>query len=164
MTQGRKPEATKPVDRAQRTLVLIKPDALQRGLTGEILARLERRGLRIVALRLLHMDEGMARRHYAAHEGKAFFPGLVRFITSAPLVAMVLEGDDAVEVVRQTMGATDPRQAAPGTVRGDLAVDIGRNLVHGSDSPEAAAREIALFFAPGELFDDQRDVEPWVSE
>lgn len=157
-------EATKPVERAQRTLVLIKPDAVQRGLTGEILARLERRGLRIVALRLLHMEEAMARQHYAPHAGQPFFPGLVHFITSSPLVAMVLEGSDAVEVVRQSMGATDPRQAAPGTIRGDLAIDIGRNLVHGSDSPEAAAREIALFFTPEEIISYGRDADRWISE
>src|ERR1041384_502760 len=127
-------------------MVLIKPDAIQRGLTGAILARLEARGLKIVALRMLQMDEALARRHYAAHVERPFFPGLVEFITSGPLVACVLEGRSAVDVVRNTMGATDSAKAAPGTIRGDWGVDIGRNLIHGSDSGEAAAREIEIFF------------------
>ena len=130
----------------ERTLILVKPDAVQRGLIGEVLGRLERRGLRLVALRLMQADEALARRHYAEHEGKPFFAGLVDYITSSPLVAAVFEGPDAVAAARQTMGSTNPVEAAPGTIRGDFALEVGRNLVHGSDGPESAAREIALFF------------------
>ena len=148
----------------ERTLVLIKPDAMQRGLAGEIIARLERRGLRIVAMRMLHMDEGLACQHYAAHQGKAFFEGLIRFITSSPIIAAVFEGENAIELVRQSMGATNPAQAAPGTIRGDLGIDTGRNLVHGSDSPEAAEKEIRLFFQEGEMFSYERSIDPWVFE
>lgn len=148
----------------ERTLVLLKPDAVQRGLTGELLSRLEARGLKIVGLKLMRMTEELARRHYQAHIGKPFFPGLVKFITSGPLVAMVLDGKNAIEVVRNTMGHTDPAKAGPGTIRGDLALEIGRNLVHGSDSPEAAQREIALFFQPSELLDYCRDTDPWITE
>ena len=148
----------------QRTLVLIKPDALQRGLAGEILSRLERRGLKIVALRLMQLDDALARRHYAEHEGKPFVDSLVRFITSAPLIAGVLEGPNAIEVVRGVMGATDPQQAAPGTIRGDLALYIQNNLIHGSDSPEAAAREIALFFDERDILSWERSTDPWVFE
>ncbi len=147
-----------------RTLVLIKPDALQRGLAGSILARLEARGLRIVALKLIQIDRDLAQRHYQAHVDKPFFGGLVEFITSAPVVAMVMEGKDAVAVVRRTMGETDPAEADPGTIRGDLGIDIGRNLVHGSDSAEAAQQEIALFFEPEEILDYRRSIEPWITE
>ena len=143
----------------QRTLVLAKPDALQRGLAGTIIARLEARGLKIVALKLIQIDRALAQRHYAAHVDKPFFAGLVEFITSAPVVAMVVEGREAVEVVRRTMGETDPAKAEPGTIRGDLALDIGRNLVHGSDSPEAAQQEIALFFDEAEVLNYRRDTE-----
>jgi nucleoside-diphosphate kinase len=129
-----------------RTLILVKPDAFARGLTGEILARFERKGLRIVALKLMTVDDALARRHYAEHEGKAFFVELVEFITSAPLVAMVLEGDEAVTAARQVIGATDPLEAAPGSIRGDYAIAVGQNMVHGSDSPESAQRETELFF------------------
>lgn len=148
----------------ERTLVLIKPDAMQRGLAGEIIARLERRGLRIVGMRMLHMDEALARRHYAEHEGKPFLEGLIRYITACPLIAAVFEGPRAVEMVRQAVGATDPGKAAPGTIRGDLGLEIGRNLVHGSDSLEAAEREIRLFFDEGQLFSYQRSIDPWVFE
>lgn len=148
----------------ERTLVLLKPDALQRGLVGELTTRLEARGLKIVAMKLMQMSQALARRHYEAHVGKPFFPGLVEFITSGPLVAMVLEGKDAVAVVRNTMGATDPAKASPGTIRGDLAIDMGRNLIHGSDSLEAAQREIALFFKESEVVDYQRDTDPWITE
>ena len=137
----------------QRTLVLIKPDAVQRKLMGEILSRLERKGLKIVALKMLHLDEALAQRHYAIHQDKAFFRGLVDFITSSPLVAAVLEGEGAVEAVRRLMGETNPLQASPGTIRGDFGLDIECNLVHGSDSEESAVSEIALFFSEGELFD-----------
>ena len=147
----------------ERTLILVKPDAMQRGLAGELLSRFERRGLRLVGLRLLHIDEALARRHYAEHEGKPFMEGLVSFITSAPVVAAVLEGPRAVAAARQAMGATDPLAAAPGSIRGDLALDVGRNLVHGSDSPESAAREIALFFAGEPLLEWTSDRDRWVA-
>ena len=129
-----------------RTLILVKPDAFARGLTGEIIARFERKGLRIVALKHMTMDTELAQQHYAEHDGKPFFGELVSFITSGPLVAMVLEGDEAVEVVRAANGATDGRKAAPGTIRGDLALSNRENLVHGSDSPESAVREIGIWF------------------
>jgi len=148
----------------ERTLVLIKPDAMQRGLAGEILARLERRGLRIVAMRLFQMDEALARRHYAEHEGKPFFEGLISYIISCPIIAAVFEGTNAVEVVRKTMGATNPAAAEPGTIRGDLALETGRNLIHGSDSLESARREIALFFRDDEVHTYPRDVDRWLFE
>jgi nucleoside-diphosphate kinase len=148
----------------ERTLVLVKPDAVQRGLVGDILSRLERTGLKLVALKMLHMDREMAERHYAIHRGKPFFEGLVQFITSSPLVAAVFEGPMAVEIVRKAMGETDPARAAPGTIRGDLALDIGRNVVHGSDSVETAEQEISLFFGPQEVLSYERQVEPWIIE
>jgi nucleoside-diphosphate kinase len=130
-----------------RTLVLAKPDAVERGLAGEIISRLERKGLRLVALELRQVDEPTARKHYAEHEGKPFFDGLVEFLTRSPLVAMVVEGpEDTWKMVRTLMGVTNPKDAAPGTIRGDLATVMGENLVHGSDGPDAAIREIALFF------------------
>ena len=130
----------------ERTLILVKPDAFARNLTGEIIARFERKGLRLVALKLMTMDRDLAERHYAEHEGKPFFGELVSFITSGPLVAMVLEGDQAVAAARQVIGATNPLEAAPGSIRGDYAIEVGQNMVHGSDSPESSAREVALFF------------------
>jgi nucleoside-diphosphate kinase len=148
----------------ERTLVLVKPDAMQRGLAGEVLSRLERRGLRIVGLRLLQVDEAMARRHYGEHEGKPFFEGLVEYITSAPIIAAVFEGTSAVAAARQTMGVTDPIEATPGTIRGDFALEIGRNLVHGSDSVESAEREIALFFEGQPLIEWSRDTDRWIFE
>jgi nucleoside-diphosphate kinase len=129
-----------------RTLILVKPDAFERGLTGEVIGRFERKGLRIVALKLMQVDRELAERHYAEHSGKPFFPELVEFITRGPLVAMALEGDQAVEAARQVIGATNPLEAAPGSIRGDFAVEITFNLVHGSDSAATAAREIDLFF------------------
>ena len=147
-----------------RTLVLLKPDAVQRGLVGELVSRIERRGLRFAAMKLLVMDKELAHRHYAPHVGKPFFEGLVEFITSGPLVAMVIEGENAVEVVRGIIGATNPVDAAPGTIRGDLATSIGLNLVHGSDSPEEAKREIALFFGPEEIESYSRDIDRWIIE
>ena len=131
-----------------RTLILVKPDAFARGLTGEIIARFERKGLRIAALQHMTLDEATARQHYAEHEGKPFFGELVEFITSGALVAMVLEGHEAVTAARQVIGATNPLEAAPGSIRGDFALEIGQNMVHGSDSPESAKREAELFF-PG---------------
>lgn len=148
----------------ERTLILVKPDAVQRGLIGEVLGRLEARGLRIVGLRLMHVDDALARRHYAEHDGKPFFAGLVDYITSSPLVAAVLEGPDAIAAARQTMGATRPTEAAPGTIRGDLGLEVGRNLVHGSDGPESAAREIALFFGEEPLPSWERDTDRWIFE
>ena len=149
---------------SERTLVLLKPDAVQRGLAGRIISRLEDRGLKIVGLKLMQMDMPTAQRHYAEHVEKPFFAGLAEFMMSRPLIAMAVEGKNAVEVVRKTMGATNPQNAEPGTIRGDLAVDIARNLIHGSDSPESAARELAIFFEDGDLLDYSRDVEPWVTE
>jgi nucleoside-diphosphate kinase len=135
----------------ERTLVLIKPDAIQRALAGEILARFERRGLAMRAAKLVHVDRDLAERHYGEHAEKPFFGELVEFITSAPTLALVLEGEGAVAVARETIGATDPAKAAPGTIRGDLALSMPDNLVHGSDAPETAAREIELWFPKGEL-------------
>lgn len=148
----------------ERSLVLVKPDAMQRGLASEVLGRIERRGLKIVAMRLLRMDEEMAKRHYAEHVGKPFFGRLVGFITSGPIIAAVFEGENAVALIRQTMGATDPAKAAPGTIRGDLGIDLGRNLVHGSDSPQSAEREVALFFDKSEIVGYERSLEPWIKE
>ena len=147
----------------QKTLVLLKPDAVQRGLVGEIVSRLEARGLKIVGLKMMQVSRELALRHYEEHQGKPFFDGLVDFIISGPIVALALEGENAVGLVRRTMGATSPLDSDPGTVRGDLAVDIGRNLIHGSDSPESARRELALFFAEAELLDYTRDNEPWIT-
>jgi nucleoside-diphosphate kinase len=148
----------------QTTLVLIKPDGVQRSLAGEIITRLERRGLKLVAMKLIQIDEALANRHYKAHVGKPFFPGLVQFITSSPVVALAVQGKNSIEVVRQTMGATDPKSADSGTVRGDLGLDIGRNLVHGSDSLEAAAHELSLFFSSGEIIDWERSIDGWITE
>jgi nucleoside-diphosphate kinase len=148
----------------ERTLILVKPDAMQRGLAGEVLSRLERRGLRIVALRLLQVDEAMAKRHYAEHEGKPFFAGLVDYITSSPIIAAVFEGVNAVAAARQTMGVTRPTEAAPGTIRGDFGLEVGRNLVHGSDSPESAEREIGIFFEGQTIATWARDVDRWIFE
>ncbi len=132
----------------ERTLILVKPDAFARNLTGEIIARFERKGLRVVALQLMTMTRDLAARHYAEHEGKGFYEELVDFITSGPLVAMVLEGDQAVVAARQVIGATNPLEASPGSIRGDYAIEVGQNMVHGSDAPESGQREIGLFF-PG---------------
>ncbi len=148
----------------ERTLVLVKPDGVQRGLVGEVISRLERRGLKLAALKLMLVDDALARRHYAEHLERPFFPGLAAFITSSPLVAIVWEADNAVSIVRQTMGETNPVNSPAGTIRGDLGIDIGRNLVHGSDGPESAEREISLFFAPGEILSYDRSLEPWIRE
>ncbi len=130
----------------ERTLILVKPDAFSRNLTGEIIARFERKGLRLVALKLATIARDLAERHYAEHEGKSFYEELVQFIISGPLVAMVLEGDHAIQAARQVIGATNPLEASPGSIRGDYAIEVGTNMVHGSDAPESAAREVALFF------------------
>ena len=148
----------------ERTLVILKPDAVQRGLIGEITSRFERRGLKVIGMKLMFIDDKLARHHYSIHEGKPFFDGLIRYITSAPVVVMVLEGPEAIEVVRRTMGATKPMEATPGTIRADYAVTIGRNLVHGSDGPETAVREIDLFFTESELISWDRCSDAWTFE
>jgi nucleoside-diphosphate kinase len=147
----------------ERTLVLVKPDGVQRGLVGEIIGRLERRGLHLVGMKLIRIDRELAERHYAEHRDKPFFSGLVDFITSAPVVAMVWEGPGAVALVRAMMGATDPAAASPGTMRGDYAVSIGANVVHGSDSVHRAAEEIALYFSAGDLVEWESALAVWLN-
>ncbi len=148
----------------ERTLILLKPDALQRGLAGEIISRMERRGLKMVGMKLMQLDDAFARRHYAEHEGKPFLESLISFITSGPLIAAALEGPNAIELVRKQMGATDPQNADSGTIRGDMALYVQYNLIHGSDSPESAERELGLFFGDGELVSWERNIDPWVFE
>jgi nucleoside-diphosphate kinase len=148
----------------ERTLVLVKPDGVQRGLIGEIIGRFERRGLRLVGMKFVWASEELAERHYAPHKGKPFYPGLIRFITSGPVVAMVWEGTQAIEKVRKMMGKTKPAEADLGTIRGDLAMDMGQNLVHGSDGPETSATEIAIWFSPEELVEWARSIDTWVFE
>ena len=147
----------------ERTLVIAKPDAVQRGLTGEVISRFERRGLKLVGMKLIQIDQALARRHYAVHEGKPFYDGLIAYITSAPVVVMVWEGPRAIEIARRTMGATRPAEAEPGTIRADLGVEVERNLVHGSDAPDTAAYEISLYFGDDELVDWSRDTDRWIS-
>jgi nucleoside-diphosphate kinase len=148
----------------ERTLVLIKPDAMQRGLAGEIITRLERRGLKIVGMRLMKVTRQLARKHYAEHEGKPFFAGLVEYITSSPILAAVFEGNGAIAAVRQTFGKTNPLQAEAGSVRADYGLETGRNLTHASDSPASAKREIALFFGDAPPIAWTRDTDRWVFE
>jgi nucleoside-diphosphate kinase len=148
----------------ERTLVLVKPDGVQRGLIGEVISRLERRGLRLVAAKFLKVSQEMAETHYAIHKNKPFYNGLIKYITSAPVMAMVWEGPDAVTAIRQTMGATRPTEAAPGSVRHDFAREIGRNLTHASDTVENSKNEVALWFEPGELVDWKRATDQWVFE
>ena len=148
----------------ERTLVLVKPDGVQRGLIGSIISRLEQRGLKLVGMKLMQLDDVLARQHYSEHVDRPFFGGLVDFITSAPVVAMAWESNGAVEAVRNTMGQTNPTASPPGTIRGDLGLDIGRNLVHGSDSPESAERELSLFFSDTELLDYERANDQWIKE
>jgi nucleoside-diphosphate kinase len=148
----------------ERTLVLLKPDAIQRGLIGPILTRLEQRGLRFAALKLMQVTPELAERHYGVHKGKGFYDGLVSFITSGPLVAAVVEGKDAINVVRGTMGKTNPAQSDPGTIRGDWGLEVGRNLIHGSDSPESAVYEIPLFFTEAEILSYRRAIDDWIEE
>lgn len=148
----------------QRTLVLVKPDGVQRGLVGVIIARLERRGLKLLGLKMMQISKDVAARHYGEHQGKSFYDGLIAFITSGPVVAMIWEGREAVTVVRSLMGATDPLKAGPGTIRGDLALDLGMNLIHGSDSPGRAETEIALFFEPRELHEYERTTDRWIRD
>ncbi|OQA11496.1 MAG: Nucleoside diphosphate kinase [Chloroflexi bacterium ADurb.Bin360] len=146
----------------ERTLIILKPDAIQRGLIGTLIARIEQRGLRIAGLKMLWVSPELAERHYGEHRGKAFYEPLLRFITSAPVVALVVEGPQAISVMRMLMGKTDARQADPGTIRGDFGLSNRHNLVHGSDSPESAEREIALWFTPEELFSYHRPTESCV--
>ena len=148
----------------EQTLVLVKPDGVQRGLVGEIIARLERRGLKLAGLKLMQVDEALARQHYAEHVERSFFPSLLQFITSAPVVAMVWEANNAVALVRQTLGETNPANSPAGTIRGDFGIDIGRNLTHGSDSPESAEREVNLFFRPEEIIPYDRSLDAWITE
>ena len=147
---------------AERTLILIKPDGVQRALVGQVIERYEERGLRIVGLKMVHVDRALAEQHYAIHRERPFFVGLVEFITSAPLVALAVEGPNAISVCRAINGATRPEEAAPGSIRGDLALETGQNLVHASDSAETAASELALWFSAEELFDYPRDIDRWV--
>jgi len=148
----------------ERSLVLLKPDAVQRGLVGRLISRLEQRGLKLVGMKLIHMDEDLANQHYSDHVNKPFFPSLVKFITSSPLVAVVVEGERVVEIVRSLMGNTDPLDSPIGTIRGDLALSVGLNLIHGSDSVESASREIKLFFSPDEIISYNREIEKWITE
>lgn len=148
----------------ERTLVLVKPDGVQRGLIGEIIARLERRGLKLVAAKFMQVSRELAEQHYAVHQGKPFYEGLIAYITSAPVMAMVWEGPNAVAAVRQTMGATRPTEAAPGTIRHDFGLEIGRNLTHASDSPENGEKEVALWFTPEEIVSWSRDLDKWYFE
>jgi nucleoside-diphosphate kinase len=148
----------------ERTLVLLKPDAVQRGLIGVIITRLEQRGLKLAGMKFMQVPRDLAERHYAVHKGKPFYAGLIDYITSSPVVAMVWEGTRAIEVVRRTMGSTNPTNADPGTVRADYAVEIGRNLVHGSDGPETAAYEIPLWFSESELASWPRELDKWILE
>jgi nucleoside-diphosphate kinase len=148
----------------EQTLVLVKPDGVQRGLIGEIIGRLERRGLRLVAAKFIHVSQELAETHYAIHKGKPFYEGLIKYITSAPVMAMAWDGPNAVAAIRQTMGATRPTEAAPGTIRHDFALEVGRNLTHASDSVENGEKEVALWFEPAELLDWKRDTDRWIFE
>jgi nucleoside-diphosphate kinase len=147
---------------SERTLILVKPDGVQRQIVGRILARYEERGLKLVGLKLVHIDRQLAEQHYAAHREKPFFAGLVDFIVSGPLVAVAVDGPNAIAVVRALNGATRPHEAAPGTIRGDFALETGQNIVHASDSADSAASELALWFRPEELLDYERDIDRWV--
>ena len=148
----------------EKTLVLVKPDGVQRGLIGEIISRLERRGLRLTAAKFMQVSRELAETHYAIHQGKPFYDSLIAYITSAPVMAMVWEGPSAVAAVRQTMGATRPTEAAPGTVRHDFGLEVGRNLTHASDSPENGEKEVALWFREEELVSWERALDPWYFE
>lgn len=148
----------------ERTLIIVKPDAVQRGLIGQIVHRFERRGLRIAAMKLMQITPELASRHYAIHKGKPFYDGLIAYITSGPVVVIVLEGNDAIDIARRTMGATRPAEAAPGTIRADFGLEVGRNLVHGSDGPDTAAFEVDLFFDEDEILSYSRDTDRWIFE
>jgi nucleoside-diphosphate kinase len=148
----------------ERTLIIVKPDGVQRGLIGEVLGRFERRGLKLVGLKLMTISRDLAERHYSVHQGKPFYAGLVDYITSGPVVVGVLEGPRAVAVTRAAVGATNPAEAAPGTIRGDLGLEIGFNIIHASDSPENGGHEVALFFEESELVSYSRDIDRWIHE
>jgi nucleoside-diphosphate kinase len=148
----------------ERTLIIVKPDGVQRGLIGQVLERFERRGLKIVGLKMIQVSRDLAEQHYAEHRGKPFFEGLVGFITSSPVVVGVLEGPSAIDMVRATVGATNPATSAPGTIRADFGLTIGRNLIHASDGPDAAQREVSLFFSPDELVSYERSIDRWLIE
>ena len=148
----------------EKTLVLIKPDGVQRGLVGQVISQLERRGLKIVALKMLTIDHELAALHYSEHQTRPFYKNLIEFIISGPVVAMVFEGPDAVTLVRKTIGATNPLEASPGTIRGDMGITIDKNIIHGSDSLESANKEIALFFQPAEILNYQRNIDTWITE
>ena len=148
----------------EKSLVLVKPDGVQRGLVGEVISRLERRGLRLVAAKFIQVSRELAETHYAIHKGKPFYDGLIKYITSAPVMAMAWEGPNAVAAIRQTMGATRPTEAAPGSIRHDFALEVVRNLTHASDSVENGEKEVALWFKPGELVDWKRDIDRWIFE
>lgn len=148
----------------ERTLIIAKPDAVQRGLSGEIMRRLEQRGLRLIGLKLMQVSRELAEQHYGEHEGKSFYEGLVSYITSGPVVVMAFEGKHAIAAARNTIGSTKPHEAGAGTIRGDYALDVGRNLVHGSDKPETGEREVALFFDEDELLSWTRDTDRWIFE
>ncbi len=148
----------------ERTYVMVKPDGVQRNLAGEILSRYEKKGYQLVAMKMLQLTRAMAEEHYAEHQGKGFFAGLIEYITSGPVIAMVLEGKDVVTGVRAMNGATNPASAAPGTIRGDLAIDMGRNVVHASDSPASAERELAIYFRPEEVISYEKKIDSWLYE
>ncbi len=148
----------------EQTLIIVKPDAVQRGLMTAILERFENKGLRFAALKLMRIDRPLAEKHYAVHQSKPFYEGLVNFITSGPVAVAVLAGPNAIEATRNIMGATNPVTADPGSIRGSYALEIGQNLIHGSDSPETARYEIDLYFQPGEVIDYRRDSDPWVAQ
>ncbi len=148
----------------ERTFVLLKPDAIQRNLAGEVIGRFERRGLKLVGMKFMRVPRSLAEAYYGEHKGKAFYQPLIAYVTSAPVVAMVWEGDNAIAVVRKMMGKTNSAEAEPGTIRGDFALSIGRNVIHGSDGPESAKREIGLFFKADELYDYKRIDEAWLRE
>jgi nucleoside-diphosphate kinase len=162
-----RPEAileTEKIEFMEWSLVLVKPDGVQRGLIGEVIVRLERRGLRMVAAKFMQVNQELAKTHYAIHKGKPFYDGLIQYITSAPVMAMVWEGPNAIAAIRQTMGATCPTEAAPGSLRHDFALEVGRNLTHASDSVENGEKEVALWFKSAELVDWKRDVDRWIFE
>jgi len=148
----------------EKTLVLVKPDGVQRGLAGEIISRFERRGLKLIGLKLMQVSDDLAHTHYGEHKDRPFFSGLVNFITSGPIVAMAWEGNNAIALARQTMGSTNPIESDPGTIRGDLGIDIGRNIVHGSDGAESASRELGLFFNDNEILSYDRSTDEWITE
>ncbi|ABB15304.1 nucleoside-diphosphate kinase [Carboxydothermus hydrogenoformans] len=148
----------------ERTFIMVKPDGVQRGLVGEIISRFEKRGFKLVGLKLMQISRELAETHYGEHKGKPFFEGLLNFITSGPVVAMVWEGKEVIATAREMMGATNPLKAQPGTIRGTYGIDVGRNVIHGSDSPESAAREIALFFKEEELLSYEKTLDTWIYE